>query len=441
MKRQLTIWMVCLHVVMAWGGHIMIDGAYTSTEFGFYPGTTRTYQVYVPDQYDGTTPACLYVGLDGVLCNAPAVMDSLIAAGKMPVTIGIFLQPGVIRDAQGEVIRYNRSNEFDNITPTFAAFLESELLPHALSLVTPDGRMLHVSPSGNDHMIFGLSSGGIAAFTTAWHRPDLFARVFSGVGTFVAMRGGNDLQALVRKHEPKSLRIFLQDGTNDVWNPLFGHWYEGNRMLASALQFAGYDCDFDWSDGGHNVKRSTEVFAQVMEWMWRDWPQPIQAGTTQNDFLAPLLIPDEDWQISYEPYLGQPFMRDSLVSPDSSIVVIDILPTDNILMQGIYHKNQAATSVQDFYYLHNPDVTHDWAFDANGNLWVLTDNGLQICDQNGRVRGILALPRLEGGVSETNILTIEDGKVTLQFDYVRFTRRLNVKAPVPGQRPKSQGQG
>jgi enterochelin esterase-like enzyme len=441
MKRQLTIWMVCLHVVMAWGGHIMIDGAYTSTEFGIYPGTTRTYQVYVPDQYDGTTPACLYVGLDGVLCNAPAVMDSLIAAGKMPVTIGIFLQPGVIRDAQGEVIRYNRSNEFDNITPTFAEFLESDLLPHALSLVTPDGRMLHVSPIGNDHMIFGLSSGGIAAFTAAWHRPDLFARVFSGVGTFVAMRGGNDLQALVRKHEPKPLRIFLQDGTNDVWNPLFGHWYEGNRMLASALQFAGYDCDFDWSDGGHNVKRSTEIFAQVMEWMWRDWPQPIQAGTTQNDFLAPLLIPDEDWQISYEPYLGQPFLRDSLVSPDSSIVVIDILPTDNILMQGIYHKNQAATSVQDFYYLHNPDVTYDWAFDANGNLWVLTDNGLQICDQNGRVRGILALPRLEGGVSETNILTIEDGKVTLQFDYVRFTRRLNVKAPVPGQRPKSQGQG
>ena len=265
--------------------------------------------------------------------------------------------------------------------------------------------------------------------------------MFSGVGTFVAMRGGNELQAIVRKHEPKPLRIFLQDGTNDVWNPLFGHWYEGNRMLASALQFAGYDCDFDWSDGGHNVKRSTEIFAQVMEWMWRDWPQPIQAGTTQNDFLAPLLIPDEDWQISYEPYLGQPFLRDSLVSPDSSIVVIDILPTDNILMQGIYHKNQAATSVQDFYHLHNPDVTYDWAFDSNGNLWVLTDNGLQICDQNGRVRGILALPRLEGGVSETNILTIENGKVTLQFDYVRFTRRLNVKAPVPGQRPKSQGQG
>lgn len=441
MKRQLTIWLVCLQAVVAWGGHIMLDGTYTSPEFGSYPGTTRTYQVYVPDQYDGTTPACLYVGLDGVLCNAPAVIDSLIAAGKMPVTIGIFLQPGVIRDAQGEVIRYNRSNEFDNITPTFATFLESELLPTALSLVTPDGRKLHITPDGNGHIIMGLSSGGIAAFTVAWHRPDLFARVFSGVGTFVAMRGGNELQALVRKHEPKPLRIFLQDGTNDVWNPLFGHWYEGNRMLASALQFAGYDCDFDWSDGYHNVQRSTEIFAHVMEWMWRDWPRPIETGTTQNDFLAPLLIAGEGWQIRYEPYQGEPFKRESLVSPDSTIIVLGIAPTHNVLMQGIYHKNQEVTSVQDFYYLHNPGVTHDWAFDANGNLWVLTDNGLQICDQNGRVRGILALPRQEDGMSQTNILTIEDGLVALQCDRVRYTRRLNVKAPVPGHRPKSQGQG
>ena len=295
MKHSITTTLCLLCAIVAWGGHIMIDGAYTSPDDGvsIYPGTTRTYQVYVPDQYDGQSPACLYVGLDGVLCNAPAVMDSLMAAGKMPVTIGIFLQPGVIRDAQGEVIRYNRSNEFDMTDGTFARFLDEQLLPHALATRVPDGRQLRISPRGDDHMIFGLSSGGIAAFTAAWHRPDLFGRVFSGVGTFVAMRGGNDLQAIVRKHEPQPLRIFLQDGSNDAWNPLFGHWYEGNRMLATALEFAGYDCRFDWSDGGHNVRRSTEIFAQVMEWMWHDWPQPIPVGTTHNDLLTTLLIPGE----------------------------------------------------------------------------------------------------------------------------------------------------
>ena len=97
----------------------------------------------------------VYVGLDGVLCNAPAVMDSLITIKKMPVTIGIFLQPGAIRDTQGEVIRYNRSNEFDMTDGTFARFLDEQLFPHVLATSTPDGRPLRISHRGNDHMMFG----------------------------------------------------------------------------------------------------------------------------------------------------------------------------------------------------------------------------------------------------------------------------------------------
>ena len=440
MKRQLTIWLVCLQAVVAWGGHIMIDGSYTSPEDSIYPGTTRTYQVYVPDQYDGTTPACLYVGLDGVLCNAPAVMDSLIAIKKMPVTIGIFLQPGVIRNAQGEVIRYNRSNEFDMTDGTFARFLDEQLLPHVLATSTPDGRALRISHRGNDHMIFGLSSGGICAFVAAWHRPDLFARVFSGVGTFVARRGGNDMQAIVRKHEPKPLRIFLQDGTNDVWNALFGHWYEGNRMLASALEFAGYDCDFDWSDGGHNVKRSTEIFAQVMEWMWRDWPIPIQPGATQNDFLAPLLIKDEGWHKG--PAVGIKVPSIFPHYPDSSFCV-EPKQNTNCLEQCIYDTTTGRVSHrQPYYWLHNYDNTMieatAGAFDGDGNLWVVTNAGLQICDQNGRVRGIIALPETVTRFAE---ISIHDGWVTVCTRTATYTRKFNVKAPIPGVRPKSQGQG
>lgn len=437
MKRQLTIWLVCLQAVVAWGGHILMDGSYTSPEDSIYPGTTRTYQVYVPDQYDGTAPACLYVGLDGVLCNAPAVMDSLIAIKKMPVTIGIFLQPGIIRDAQGEIIRYNRSNEFDMTDGTFAQFLDEQLLPHVLATSTPDGRPLRISHRGDDHMIFGLSSGGIAAFVAAWHRPDLFARVFSGVGTFVAMRGGNDLQAIVRKHEPKPLRIFLQDGTNDVWNPLFGHWYEGNRMLASALEFAGYDCAFDWSDGGHNVRRSTQIFARVMEWMWRDWPRPIAVGTTQNDFLAPLLIPGEGWeQEPEEDFCAHPT---AIYNADSSLLVADN-PFANCLRQSVIIDGKARAD-QDFYWLHSYDNQNlsirDQAFDGDGNLWVVTSAGIQICDQNGRVRAILESPIRDHLAN----ITIEDGLVKLRDRSFTYTRKFNVKAPIPGVRPKSQGQG
>ena len=187
-------------------GHVLIDGMLEKSNI--YPGTVHTFQVYVPDQYDGKRPAALYVGLDGVLCNAPQVMDSLIAMKKMPCTIGVFLQPGVIRDAEGTVLRYNRCYEFDSTTDLFARFLETEVLPVVEQMKTPKGKAISLSSKPQDRMIFGLSSGGIASFNAAWHRPDLFGKVFTGVGTFVAMRGGNDLQALVRKTEPQPLRIF-----------------------------------------------------------------------------------------------------------------------------------------------------------------------------------------------------------------------------------------
>ena len=269
-RRHFLSAITVLLTLSAAAGHVLIDGVLDKSIF--YSGTTHTFQVYVPDQYDGKRPAALYVGLDGVLCHAPEVMDSLIAARKMPVTIGVFLQPGVVKASDGTVLRYNRCYEFDSTSDDFACFLEEEVLPAVEQMKTPRGKPINLSRRPGDRMIFGLSSGGIAAFNAAWHRPDLFGKVFTGVGTFVAMRGGNDLQALVRKTEPLPLRIFIQDGTADAWNPLFGHWYEGNQMMASALEFAGYDVMTDWSDSGHNVNRATEIFSRVMQWMWRDWP-------------------------------------------------------------------------------------------------------------------------------------------------------------------------
>ena len=431
--------LLLLATMPSWAGHVMLNGQLDSSRI--YPGTTHEFQIYVPDQYDGHTPACLDVGLDGVLCGAPQVMDSLMSAGSMPVTIGVFLQPGVVRGNGGEVLRYNRSNEFDATDGRFAEFIEAELLPAISWISTPDDRQIFLSSKGSDHMIFGLSSGGIAAFTAAWHRPELFGRVFSGVGTFVAMRGGNDLQALVRKSEPKPLRIFLQDGSNDAWNPLFGHWYEGNRMLATALEFAGYDARFDWSDGAHNVKRSTEIFAQVMQWMWQGWPEPPTTGTTQNDLLSQLLIKDEDWQEMYDatpPHEAAPRMAQY---PDGSLLVTHS-PRDNRLWQYIV-RGDSLDWGQPFYWLHSLNnallSVGPMAFDAAGNLYVVTEWCIQICDQNGRVRGILELPQ---GVAPHNhwVIDIEDGAIVLR-GLRTFSRRLRIKAPIPGMRPQSQGQG
>lgn len=394
-----------------------------------YPGTTHELIVTTPDGYDGETLP-VYLGLDGILCNAPEVIDSLSATGKIPRMIGIYLQPGVIRSEDGTVLRYNRSNEFDRITPSFAEFIESEVFPFIR-----DSLGIAI---GEERMIFGLSSGGIAAFTAAWHRPDLFQRVFSGCGTFVPMRDGNDLQNFVRKTEPKPLRVFLQDGFSDTWNPLFGSWYEENRLLQSALDFAGYEAAYDWAEGGHSVRRATEIFPRVMEWIWRDYPDEIEAGTTENNLLKPLLIKGEEWEPLDEVIEPGPKL---CFYPDSSIIAI---PTAGpILSQAVVIDGEPKYE-QPFYYLESYDsssqVKSAISFDGDGNLWVLTSDGLQILDQNGRVRGILDLPR-GMKISPKGAIRIEDGAVTISSDGRTYRRRLNVKAPKPGVRPPSQGQG
>ena len=439
MARRFIL-LVALTVVAlaAMAGHGLIDG--TLEKSSIYPGTVHTFQVYVPDQYDGKRPAALYVGLDGVLCNAPEVMDSLIAAGKMPCTIGVFLQPGVIKDVEGTVLRYNRCYEFDSTTGLFARFLETEVLPAVEQMSTERGKPIRLSRRPQDRMIFGLSSGGIAAFNAAWHRPDLFGKVFTGVGTFVAMRGGNDLQALVRKTEPLPLRVFIQDGSNDAWNPLFGHWYEGNQMLASALQFAGYDVECDWSDGGHNVKRSTEIFPQVMEWMWRDWPAAPAVGETQNDFLQAIFT-DEDkgWEKVGNGTDGKPVTR--IIYADLTTIAIVPTTPGNTVWQYLLQDGQP-TCGEPFYWLHNDDSRalniQSITFDGNGNLWAVTNLGIQVCDQNGRVRAILRLPQ---DIDTVNEIKITEGYVWLHTPTADWRRRFNVIAPVLGQRPESQGQG
>lgn len=412
-----------------------------------YPGTTHEVIVTVPDSYDGTEPAALYLGLDGILCDAPNVIDSLMSAGKLPVTIGVFLQPGIVRNQEGTVVRYNRSNEFDAIDNRFVTFLEQELLPYVESLSLDDGRRVRLSTDPTDRMIFGLSSGGIAAFTAAWNRPDMFSKVFSGCGTFVPMRGGEQLQVIVRKHEPKALRICLQDGFSDSWNPLFGSWFEANAMLGTALTFAGYDSKFDWQEGVHSVRRATEIFPEVMEWMWRDYPSEIHPGKTGNNYLSSLLIEGEGWEtihldsLEVVDKIAYPVTVEENVTafyPDGShIAAAD--GKSNFLKQYRIDGDGIAVDGQRFYYLHSKDNSpieiRSMCFDGDGYLWVLAPDEIQICDQNGRVRGILSIPET-GPDSEIHI---SDGSVMISADGSVFRRKVNVKPPVKGTRPVSQG--
>lgn len=268
-----------------------------------FPGTVHEVTVYVPKQYDPSKPACVHVGQDGVQHNAPVVFDNLIAKGELPVIIGVFVKPGIVpaADPAAALDRFNRSYEYDGLGDAYARFLLEELLPVVETKQTADGRAIRLSKSGNDRSIGGQSSGAIAAFTAAWERPDAFTRVFSAIGTFVDLRGGARYPSLIRKTEPKPLRVFLQDGSNDN-NHYGGDWWMANQTMERALTYAGYEVNHAWGEGGHNGKHATAIFPDAIRWLWQGWPVAVKAGVLPIDRIGQILAPGEGWELVGEGY-------------------------------------------------------------------------------------------------------------------------------------------
>ena len=308
---------------------------FTLSDSPIYPGTEREILVYVPQQYTGEQPACLLVCMDGILYDATTVMDNLIASGEMPVTIGVFIQPGVVHDEAGEVVRYNRCKEFDSTDDLFVTFIETEVLAKVEGMQTASGKTIHLSHDANDRAITGASSGGIAAFTAAWNRPDLFSRVYTTVGTFVAMRGGHEYPAVVRKTEPKPLRIYMQDGWYDVWNPIFGEWFEYNMLMESAFNFAGYEVFHHWNRGNHSIKYGTLAFPDAMRWLWKGYPAKVQKGWSNNGMLQEILDPESDWK-----EIALPVAVNGCLFPssDSAIVMSDRPNIYKVYADGRYEQ-------------------------------------------------------------------------------------------------------
>ena len=236
-----------------------------------YPGTVRDWWMYVPKQYDAAKAACLMVFQDGggyVSTNGqyrvPVVFDNLIAKNEMPVTIGVFINPGNVPSSQpGAKARSNRSFEYDSLGDLYAKFLIQEILP-----VVTEKYNITKDPDGR--AIGGASSGGICAFTVAWERPDEFRKVLSHIGSFTNIRGGHNYPALIRKTERKPLRVFLQDGSHDLDN-LFGNWPLANQQMAAALKFAGYDYKFVLGEGTHSGKQGGAILPDSLRWLWRDY--------------------------------------------------------------------------------------------------------------------------------------------------------------------------
>ena len=230
-----------------------------------FPGTARDWWVYVPAQYNSANPAAVMVFQDGATARqyvAP-VFDNLIAKGDIPVTVGIFIEPGGIKAP-----RDNRSFEYDTLSDQYARFLLEEILPE----VEKTTRLRRDAAS---RAIAGQSSGAIAAFTVAWERPNEFGKVLSGIGSFTNIQsgktlreGGHNYAAMIRKAPRRPIRIFMQDGANDLDNQ-HGSWWLANQTLARSLAFAGYDYKFEQGQGFHSNGHIRAILPDALRWLWR----------------------------------------------------------------------------------------------------------------------------------------------------------------------------
>lgn len=273
-----------------------------------FPRTQHTYWVYVPAQYDPSQPAALMIFNDGqAFKNEPGdvqvqnVLDNLIYRREIPVMLGVFINPGRRPDQPEPTPQNwgdrdtNRPEEYNAVNDKYPRVIVDELLPAIF-------KDYNISRDPELHGIGGASSGGIAAFTVAWFRPEHFHKVFTFVGSFVNLgnHGGHTYPDLVLQNEKKPLRVFLQDGRNDNRLPSRGgndanssDWFYQNVRLAGALTKKGYDVNYTWGIGNHGQKQGGAIFPDIMRWLWRD-AQKVSTDrndTNERSFRAPKTSP------------------------------------------------------------------------------------------------------------------------------------------------------
>ncbi len=262
-----------------------------------FANTVRKYWIYVPAQYTPEKPACVLVFQDGQRATrttgslrVPQVMENLIHRKEMPVTLGIFITPGARGEEYVEVgggNPNNRAAEYDALGERYARFLIDEMLPEV-------GKTYNLTRDPEGRAIGGTSSGAICAFTVAWERPDAFRKVISCIGSYTSIgyrpaqdgqpmvSGGDLYPTLIRRAPPKPIRIFLQDGSNDIDNQ-FGSWFLANQQMLAAFTYANrtadqrnlggprYQVNHLWGEGPHSDNHGGAILPDILRWIWMDY--------------------------------------------------------------------------------------------------------------------------------------------------------------------------
>jgi len=349
---------------------------FTFAESKIFPGTTREVTVFVPAQYDGSKPACVYVKTDGYNPKEKEFMERMIATKEMPVTVGIFVRPGEVpAPMKGTAGRRNRDFEYDGVNDNNVRFLVEELLPFVAKEYN-----LKLSTDGNDRCMSGGSSGGIAAFVAAWNRPDAFSRVYVASGSFVAFRGGHEFPTMVRKFEAKPIRGYFTTATHDMEN-CAGDWYLLDQEMDKALKFSGYDYQFRTIEGRH-VAGYMENWQEAMAYLWKGWPERVKAGPSAPR-AQDVLMPGEGWEPAGQDYKeitaatsnasGEIFFADS---ENNKIHRIDLAGHASVFLKG-GHANGLS-------------------FGADGRLFTVSDRTEKLMSYDTHGQGNVVLDGIHG---------------------------------------------
>lgn len=259
-------------------GHLSEKMVHTSK---IYDGMKSEYWVYVPAQYDPEVPAALMIWQDGhyhterngsaqapVTGQPPSriqnVIDNLTHRKVIPVAIYLLIDPGT---ADGKAMR---SIQYDTVSDRYPKFLRDEVLPELYT-------KYNLRRDAYSHAIAGNSSGGICAFNAAWYMPELFTRVLARIPSFTSIQwkpgeqdGGNIYPFRVRKEPKRNIRVWMQDGSEDMEQP-HGSWPLQSLQMANSLKLREYDFHFSFGTGTHNHAQSNSEMPEALTWLWRDY--------------------------------------------------------------------------------------------------------------------------------------------------------------------------
>jgi enterochelin esterase-like enzyme len=248
------------------------------------PGITVPYKrkvsVYVPAGYAAGKEMPFIVCQDGIgyKNRMYPILDNLIAEKRIPAMIAVMIDSGG-GDSKGS----ERGLEYDAVSETYTNFIETEVLPK----IEKDYNVKFTKdPNGRATM--GGSSGAACAFTMAWFRPDLYRKVLSYSGTYVAQefpenpkspRGAWEYHAKFIPESPaKPIRIWLQISDKDLgWDrpeESWHNWVLANQRMLEVLKKKGYDYQYVFSNNAKHVddKVVRQTLPDALVWLWRGYP-------------------------------------------------------------------------------------------------------------------------------------------------------------------------